>query len=183
MTDSNLQLPDLASAEDLALLCGVEDDEKIALALKRASARFRGAVRHPVSYIEGDTVELTGSGSRTLQLPAAPVHGTPTVTVDGEPVTDFTIDRNAGILHRKYGWPEQLGAITVTYNHGWKTTPPDIEDAVLEQAQTIMTVQPAIQQMSQGGRSVTFSAVGATGVTQRWTDCVAKYRLNYGDRA
>ena len=185
MTDSNTPvLPDLAEAEHLAILCGVdEDDEKVALALRRASARFRGAVRHPVTLVEGDTVELNGDGGKSLHLPAAPVHGTPTVTVEGEPVTDFTIDRNAGILHRRYGWPKQLGAITVTYDHGYKTVPPDIEDAVLEQAHTIYSVLPAVQQMSQGGRSITFSLNAATGVTQRWADTVAKYKLNGGDAA
>ena len=176
--------PQLAALTDLALLTGLpQSDPRLELALRRASNRFRGQVNHPVHAVEGDEITLNGNGTDTLLLPAAPVNGTPTVLVDGVPVADFTIDRNSGVLRRNGCWPDGLGNIRVTYNHGWATIPGDIEDAILEQAQIVATTLPHLQQESAGTNSVTYGAQATIGVTQKWTDAVEKYCLGEGDRS
>jgi hypothetical protein len=181
MTDP---LPPLASADDLATLLGVEStDPKMALALRRASDRFRGAVGHPVSLVADDVVLLDGDGTRSLALPAAPIVGTPTVTVDGDPVTDFSVSPKNGVLRRDSCWPDKLGCIQVTYTHGYEAVPGDIADAVLEQAELQYSVLAGVSQMSLGSQSFAFGAQATVGVTQRWSDTVQKYLLNRGDRS
>lgn len=181
MTD---QLPALASAEDLATLTGaVPTDPKLLLALRRASDRFRGDVRHPVSLVTDDVVLLDGNGTRSLFLPAAPIVGTPTVTIDGDLVTDFRPSVKNGILRRDVCWPDTLGSIQVIYTHGYNDVPGDISDAVLEQAEVQYSVLAGVAQMSLGSQSFAFGTQATVGVTQRWSDAVQKYVLNRGDRS
>jgi len=177
-------LPVLADANDLAtLLDVVATDPKLLLALRRASDRFRGAVRHPVSLVANDVVLLDGNGTQSLNLPAAPVVGTPTVTIDGTAVTDFRTSAKNGILRRSSCWPDDLGNIQVTYTHGYAEIPGDIADAVLEQAQLQYEVLAGVAQMSLGSQSIGFGTQATVGTTQRWSDAVQKYRLNVGDRS
>ncbi|MGY4859511.1 hypothetical protein [Cryobacterium sp. AP23] len=174
-------LPALASVADLATLTGKPaTDAKLLLALKRASARFRGAVGHPVSRVSDDVVLLDGDGSRALLLPAAPVIGTTAVEIDGVPITDYRTSAARGILRRPAGWPDDLGNVQVTYSHGYDQVPGDIEDAVLEQAELQYKVLAGVQQASLGAQSVTFGVQASVGVTQRWAECVARYQLKDG---
>lgn len=177
-------LPALADADDLATLCGVPaTDAKLTLALRRASARFRGAVKRPISLTTDDQVWLDGDGTNTLLLPSAPIVGTPTVLVAGVAFTDFSVSPNNGVLRAKTCWPDDLGNIQVTYTHGWSEVPEDIADAVLEQAELQYQVLAGISQMTLGPQSFTFGAQATVGVTQRWAECVARYRLYRGDRS
>lgn len=171
----------LASADDLALKLGVPaTDPRLLLALRRAGDRLEGAINYPIRVVHDEVIYLSGDGSRTLLLPARPVQGLPTVEIDGTPITDFRVGRHAGILRRPQGWPDNLDNIEVTYTHGWPTIPGDIQDAILEQAETQYHVVVAFQSRSAGSESVTFSALAAVGVTQRWTDVVNKYSLRGG---
>lgn len=171
----------LASVDDLALKLGVPaTDPRLLLALRRAGDRLEGTINYPVSLVHDDVIYLSGDGSRTLLLPARPVQGLPTVEIDGTPITDFRVGRQAGILRRPQGWPDNLDNIEVTYTHGWPVIPGDIQDAVLEQAETQFHVVVAFQSRSSGTESVTFSALAAVGVTQRWTDVVNKYAIRGG---
>lgn len=175
-------LPPLASPEDLAVKTGVAaDDPALMLAMKRASDRFRGEVRHAVTEVTGDTVILDGTGSTSLFLPSVPVIAVRTVTVDGAEVTDYQVS-TSGMLRRKTGWPDGLGNVTVTYDHGYVEIPGDIQDAVLEQAELMLTVTPGVTQASVGGKSVSYGAQATVGVTQRWVDAVEAHRINLGDR-
>jgi hypothetical protein len=174
-------LPALASVADLATLTGKPaTDPKLVLALKRASARFRGAVGHTVSMVTDDVVLLDGDGSGALLLPAAPVVGSPAVEIDGVPVNDYRTSAARGILRRRAGWPDDLGSVQVTYSHGYETIPGDIEDAVLEQAELQYKVLAGVQQASLGAQSVTFGVQASVGVTQRWAECVERHQLKGG---
>lgn len=177
-------LEPLASGDDLATLLDVPvTDGKLLLALRRASDRFRGAVRHPVSLIVDDVVLLDGDGSQALILPAAPVIGTPTVKVADVLVTDFSVSSRHGVLRRKAGWSDDLGNIEVTYTHGYENIPGDIQDAVLEQAELQFQILAGVTQMSLGSQSVAFGTKATVGVTQRWSDAVETHRLNRADRS
>ncbi|WP_224284909.1 mobile element protein, partial [Streptomyces sp. LS1784] len=158
------------------------DDPLLLAALAAASARFRGAVRHPVARAAGDTIRLYGDGTDRLLLPVAPVTAVTSVTVDGAPVTDWRLRGDAGILRRTVGcWPD-WAEVVVVCDHGYDPIPDDIQQAVTDQARTVYTVQPGVQSVQAGGESVTYGAAAATGVTAQWTEAVENYRLRRGDR-
>jgi hypothetical protein len=171
---------DLADLNDLADLAGAETtDIRLIRALQRASARFRGEVRHHVSAVDNDTVTLDGDGSRSLLLPNMPIRAVLWVIIDGNSVTDYRWFRD-GRLRRTGGkvWPESQ--ITVTYNHGYKQVPDDIVEAVLSQAVDLYSRQPGVRSMAVGGESVTFAAAG---ISEEWSQVVARYRIARGEHA
>lgn len=177
----------LADPADLATWLGVsETDPKLLAALNAASRRFRGAVRHPVTLIAGDTVVLDGIGAYAALLPAAPVVSVQSVELDGTALTAGTdYDWSADGYVRRLGspWPCTLRCLEVTYTHGYAQVPEDIQEVVLDQARAIYAVQPGVQQKTVGSQSVTFGAQAATGVTAQWATVVERYQLNRGDRA
>lgn len=177
------QTPLLASPVDLAVRLHVGPaDPDLLLALQRASGRFIGEAGQPIVLVENDETWLSGKGSDTILLPAFPVIGTPTIEIDGGPVTDWEIGRKEGILRRKGGlWPDGLDNIHIKWAHGWAEIPADIQDAVLEQAETQFHAIAAIASTSAGGESITFSAQAALGVTNRWAEAVTRYRVGGGD--
>lgn len=122
---------------------------------------------------------LDGTGTRLLLLPAAPITAVPVVEVDGQIVADFAWSRT-GVLHRLAHWPDRLGCIRVVYSHGYDPVPEDVAEAVLTEAQYLLTVQPGIASMTVGGESLSFSAPAA-GMPLVWTRAVDRYRLNRGD--
>lgn len=127
------------------------------------------------------SVHLSGDGGRTLLLPSRPVIGTPVITIDGVPVTDWQVGRAAGILQRAGGWPRGLDNVQVTYRSGFEKVPGDVEDAVLEQAEATYRVLPGVAAHASGSESRSYLA-SAAGVTQRWADTVARYAIR-GDEA
>lgn len=159
---------------------------KLALALSRASNRFRDAVGYPVHQVTDEVILLDGDGTTALHLPAAPVQ-TIAVSLDGVPLVErvgFQISRRNGVLRRIGGvWPDGLENIEITYSHGWATIPGGIMDAVLEQGQVQATILAGVQTQSAGPYGVTYGAQATVGVTQKWTDAVAKYSLGSGDRS
>lgn len=176
----------LADPEELAASLGVQPaDPKLVWALTAASRRFRGAVRHPVSLVAGDTVTLDGNGRESLLLPAAPVLAVTSVQLDGTALTagadfDWSAD---GFLRRLGGvWPDRLRCVRVAYDHGWAVIPEDIQEVVIDQARAMYRIEPGVQTKTVGGQSITFGVQAAIGVTAQWTAAVERYRLNRGDR-
>lgn len=151
-------------------------DQKVTSTLRRVSDRFRGAVHHPVHLVNDDLVFLSGDGGPALKVPATPIVGTPTVTVNGAEVTDFQIGRAAGLLRRPHGWPDGLENVAVEYSHGYPMIPADIQDAVLEMAEIAYTLKYGVDTIASSGDSVRFiQALAAGGTTPAWQDAVAKY--------
>jgi hypothetical protein len=176
----------LADPEELAAWLQVDaTDSKLLAALGAASRRFRGAVRHPVSLVVGDTIVLDGSGAMSLLLPAAPVVDVSSVLVDGQALTagtDYTWSTD-GYLHRLGAvWPIGLRSVTVVYSHGYAEIPGDIQEVVIDQARALYAVLPGVQQQTVGAQSVTFGVQAATGVTAQWAVAVDRYQLNRGER-
>lgn len=177
----------LADPEELAVWLGVgADDSKLLVALRAASSRFRGAVRHPVTAVLGDTIILDGNGTESLLLPAAPVTAVSLVKLDGEELvagTDYEWSAD-GYLRRLdcQVWPARLRCIEVTYSHGYSVIPDDIAEVVIDQARSVYAILPGVQQKTVGAQSVTFGVQAAMGVTAQWTTVVERYQLNRGDR-
>lgn len=176
--------PYLAEPAELAVfLEAPATDPKLLAALRAATRRFRGAVRHPVSKVVGDTVALDGTGQEVLQLPAAPVLAVQSVTVDGAALEGVRVRRSSGVLLHPSGcWPD-WSEITVTYDHGHDPVPEDVTEAVIDQARAIYRLDPAIQQITTGTESVSFAATAAVGITAQWQSAVEAHRLNRGDGA
>lgn len=180
---STTSLP-LADPSDLAVRLGAEEnDPLVELSLRRASDRFRGAVEHPVSFVPDDTVVLDGNGSDTLMLPAAPVTAVTSVTVAGILVTDYSVSPRLGMLRRRYLWPYDFGNVSVVYSHGYTDIPGDIQDAVIEQAEMQYYALAGVYSATLGPQIFNFGHAGNIGVSGRWSECVARYQLNRGDRA
>lgn len=94
--------------------------------LDTASAVIRNAAGSPISQTTS-TVTLSGGHSHYLTLPGKPVTAVTSVSVDGEPVTDFKL--SGGDLWRSCGWSaHEPTAVTVTYTHGMATVPADLVD-------------------------------------------------------
>jgi hypothetical protein len=175
----------LADPADLAVWLGVPaDDAKLLQALGAASSRFRGAVRHHVSFVAGDTVTLDGNGKESLLLPAAPVTAVTSVRLDGEVLiydTDYRWSQDGFLRRVGRCWPDKLRCVEVVYSHGYQQIPEDIAEVVIDQARAQYTVRPGLTSMTVGGQQVGFGAQASVGVTAQWTTMVEKYRINHGD--
>jgi hypothetical protein len=175
----------LADPDDLAVWLGVPaSDTKLRQALGAASSRFRGAVRHHVSFVADEAVVLDGNGKESLLLPAAPVTAVSSVQVDGTELTYSTdFEWSADGFLRRVGacWPDRLRCIEVVYSHGYEFIPDDIAEVVIDQARAQYAVRPGLTSMTVGGQSVAFGAQASIGVTSQWKTAVEKYRLNSGD--
>lgn len=178
----------LADPEELAdQIGGVEpDDSRLLAELRSASRRFLGAVA-PVSFtpITGQTTWLNGDGSDTLLLPHLPVTAVTVVELEGRTLVqgdDYDWSQE-GILQRVRGlWPGRLRAVRVVYDHGYTEVPEDVQAAVIDQAEAGYNTRRGVQSVSVDGQAVTYGAREAVGVTQTWSDTVARYQLR-GDRA
>lgn len=176
----------LADVGELAASLGVPaSDPKLLWALNAASRRFRGAVRHPVSFVPADTVTLDGNGLESLLLPAAPVVAVQSVTLEGVGLVDG-VDyewSESGFLRRLDArWPDRLRCVRVVYDHGYDPVPEEVQEVVVDQARAMFSIDPGVQTRQVGGQSVTFGVQAAIGVTAQWTAAVERYRLNRGDR-
>ncbi|MER7696168.1 MULTISPECIES: mobile element protein [unclassified Streptomyces] len=159
------------------------DDLKLLAALRAATRRFRGAVRHPVSLVTEDTTYVDGNGRAMLHLPAAPIVQLREVLVDDVLLSGVKAKRRAGVLLHPSGcWPE-WSEITVVWDHGLDPIPDEVAEAVIDQARAIYRLDPAIQQITTGSESVSFAATAAVGVTSQWQSAVEAHRLNRGDEA
>jgi hypothetical protein len=177
--------PYLADPARLAVWLKVPaDDPELLEALRAASSRFAGDVRHPVRAVLGDAVTLYGDCTDRLLLPAAPVLRIVSVEVDGQALTagtEYKVRRDAGVL-RRIGevWPD-WAEVDVVYDHGYDPIPDDIAEVVIDQARVIHRVKPGVQTVQAGGEAITYGAQAAVGVTAQWTAAVERYRLNRGD--
>lgn len=189
---SEQTLPPLAEPEDLAEVLGVPaDNVRLVAAIRKASSRFRGQVRWPVSEVKDVTVTLDGNGRRSLRLPVREVtacavilrgaggaSGTPLVDgVDFEWSTDGILDRLGGL------WPDRRRAVIVTYTAGFEIVPDDIQEAVLDQAEAMFNGRRGLSSKQVGGITESYGSVEAVGVSEQWARAVAAYQIKAGDRS
>lgn len=176
----------LASLPDLATLTRLPSNSpRVELALKRASSRFEGEVEYRLGRVVNDVVQLDGTGTQLLQLPALPVIGDIVVQINNEtdPVAadDYELNRRTGQLKLVADrWPCGVGNVQVTFSHGYATVedvPGDIQDAVLEHAVTLALTFAHIQQNSAGSAQESYIQAALVGVTQKWVRTVDRYRI------
>ena len=91
-------------------------------ALAMAEAAVRAYCRWHVAPVKSETVTVWGVGDGAILLPTLRVVSVESVTVDGEPVTDFEW-REHGTLHGA-GW---RGRVEVSFTHGFDQTGPAFE--------------------------------------------------------
>lgn len=197
-------LPALANAAELSKLIGrPANDSQLLSGLAEASRRFRLAVRHPVSLVTAEVLEVDGKGSTQFRLARPfPIVSVASITIDDElvPATNYRVNKRNGIVTSKVGvWPRPPAAIEVTYTHGYAVTvpdgtggwpadgpliglPEDIQSVVLEMAQIVVNTEPGLTGKTVLGDSVTFGA-SAVGATQAWSDAVAFYAERTGDES
>lgn len=199
-------LPALANPAELAKLTGrPANDSGLLSALSEASRRFRAAVRHQVSLVTADELQVDGKGSREFRLPRPfPIVSIASITIDGDavPAENYRLNKRNGIVTSKVGcWPRPPADIVVVYTHGFAVSvptgtvpagwpadgplvglPEDIQGAVLEMAQIVLNTEPGLTGKTVLGDSVTFGA-SAVGVTQTWSDAVAAHIERTGDEA
>lgn len=178
------ELPLLASKKLLAERTGrSESDPELEAELRAASSRFRDQVRRPISRIKDDTIVLDGGGRRNLRLPSAPVDEVSKVRIDGQD-TDVMVSRD-GLIRRKDGriFPDDYGNVEVTYTHGFDPVPEEIEEVVIDSAAGRLATERGLSSLQVGGITQSFSKAEQSGVTQAWSDTVARWRIRSGDRA
>lgn len=144
-----MSLLPLASLSDLSArgVAVAEAEEVIAeTMLAAASEAVREAAGSAISE-ETSTVTLMGASGALLRLPSVPVRAVQAVSVNGEPVTDFTLTGDS--LWRAGGWcgDGRPAAITVTFTHGFQTVPEDIVNLVC------MFAIAGMHEASQGSRA------------------------------
>ncbi|WP_330339411.1 mobile element protein [Streptomyces sp. NBC_00557] len=181
----------LADPTELAAKVGrAPDDPQLLFALRQATRRFRGQVGHRVTLVTDDTVTLDGNGRQSLLLPVWPTVAVTQVVLDGTALTegsDYSWSE-AGMLRRLgcLRWPDRLRCLQVVYTHGWDgltNVPEDIQEAVLERAEAVLTIPVGVQSKAVGGQSVTFGAQAASGATEAWVSAVNRYKVRTGGEA
>ncbi len=199
-------LPALANPAELAKLTGrPANDSGLLAGLTEASRRFRAAVRHPVTLVTADELQVDGKGSDEFRLARPfPIVSITSITIDGRavPAENYRLNKRNGIVTSKSGcWPRPPADIVVIYTHGYDVSTPtgtvpanwpadgplvglpeDIQAAVLEMAQIVLNTEKGITGKTVLGDSVTFGG-SAVGVTQSWSDTVALYLESTGDEA
>ena len=197
-------LPALANPAELSKLVGrPANDSGLLAALAEASRRFRLAVRHPVTLVTGEVLEVDGKGSTQFRLARPfPIVSIASITIDGDLVQPdrYRVNKRNGIVTSRSGcWPRPPAALEVTYTHGYATSIPDgtggwpadgpliglpetIQSVVLEMAQIVMNTQPGLTGKTVLGDSVTFGS-SAVGATQAWSDAVAAFAERTGDES
>jgi hypothetical protein len=131
-------LTTLAAVKAYGSIAGAELDAMLTALISRASAAVENFLQGSVlsaSYTE----TRHGTGGQAMLLAEYPVTAASTVTVNGQPIPKATAFGQTGwwlsdrtILLVGYSFARGRNNVQVTYTAGYATTPPDIEQAVIE---------------------------------------------------
>lgn len=135
----------LATVADLVGQRGGPFSEQIVAAESAAMRRLCGWHIAPRATL---TVTLDGDGGQMLMLPTLRLNAQPQVTVDGKNVSDFTWSAR-GMLKREAAWPDDLGNITVVFDSGYQSCPPELFKVLAQRCQLRQVVQEAVGPFSQ----------------------------------
>jgi len=124
-----MALAPLASAADLTDR-GITVTAGVTAQLAAASAAVRDAAGCSITR-QVSTVTLWTEASRRIELPARPVRGVTSVTLDGVVLTDWHLRGSS--LWRVTPWQAQgniPSELVVTFDHGYDAVPADVVDLV-----------------------------------------------------
>lgn len=130
--------------------------------LDAACDTIRDYLCQQIDVVTNDVITLFGTDTRAMLLPELPVTAVTSITLDGDPVTDWTVD-DYGVLWRTDPayWPRGT-QYTVTYSHGYAEVPAILKVVAFQLARASSTSTPGVKQESIAGYSVTY-ADAATG--------------------
>jgi hypothetical protein len=177
-------MPDpFISADDLSDYLGrdVTGDDGTVIALDAACDLVRTMAEQPFNEAT-TTFTLDGTGTDAILLPYLPVSAVGTVTVDGEAVTDYTLNGN-GILFRgsagcdpRPTWPSGRQNVVVTADHGYASAdlPRDVRIVALQVAARLI-VQGVTVEEAQGAERVRYAGP-ALDLTKGEQMILRKYR-------
>jgi hypothetical protein len=177
-------MPDpFISAQDLTDWLGrdVTNDDGAIIALDAACDMVRTFAEREFNAASG-TFTLDGTGTDALLLPQLPVTAAGTVTVDGDAVTEYTLNGN-GILFRGTAgcdprpvWPAGRQNVEVTCDYGYASAdlPRDVRMVALSVAARIMVQGVAVEETV--GQVRVKYAVAATDLTNGERAILRKYR-------
>lgn len=153
--------------------------------LDAATALVKAAAGQQIDQVNNDTVTLYGTGTGVLLLPEIPVTAVSTVVDwDGSTLTFDTDYRwtTQGVLIRLTAATWRAGGhiITVTYTHGYASTPADLQAVTVEAAaRAWSTPAGAVKAETIGSYSVTYdtgsTATSGLALTDAERMAVARY--------
>lgn len=119
------------------------------------------------------THRLDSDGSRLVVLPTLRLVGVSSVTVDGQPVTDYEWSEN-GMLRLASVPPRKFGAVEVTMSHGYD----DMPAIVTAITAALETSEAGPRREQVGSVSAEWSEAGAVGVLDEYQlRALDRYRL------
>lgn len=126
-----------------------------------------------IAPVVTETVRLDSDGSELLRLPTLRLVSVASVTTkDESPVTGWEWSAN-GYLRKPGGFPRGLGAVTVTFEHGYDEAPAHLQ-LVLSVLEKSARAGGQVVQESLAGRSITLeTASGTVGAAA----ALSRYRL------
>jgi hypothetical protein len=128
-------LDPLATVDDLEARGFTVDASETSIAgvyLGIASAAVREAAGTAITRVTS-TITLEGARGQWLRLPGPPIVSVDSVSIDGDPVTDWLLRSER--LWRAVGWTGcEPSEVEVTFTHGLPEAPEDIVDLVCRMA-------------------------------------------------
>jgi hypothetical protein len=133
----------LVGMEDIKAVLSIQDDRNdgiIEALVEGVSAEIAAFCDRPLRETTHTAEPLDGPGSVDLQLPAWPITSGPTISVDGEALTegqDFAAYDASGVVKLLSGtaWPAGIQNIEATWSAGYTlaTMPKDVKLAAIIQ--------------------------------------------------
>jgi hypothetical protein len=126
-------------------------------AIDAACEQVRQYLHQHITFVAGDEVTVSGSGTGALLLPQLPVVAVNSITYDGTDVEGWWVDES-GVVRRNAGWPRWRRYV-VDYDHGWDEVPVDIVMATVRLAAQLYSSATSgeIRQETIGSYSVTYA--------------------------
>lgn len=156
--------------------------------LNAAHAAVRRECGWHVAPVITETLTLDGSGSRGLLLPSGRVVSIASVKNDGVDVTSAVrLSRRTGVLTLASRWTPELGAVEITFTHGYPVEEvPDVAALIVTlTSRAAATLRSNVAQQSIGGASVRY-LTGADGgplslpLLESEKRTLAPYKLTWG---
>lgn len=132
-------LTTVATFKAWASISSVSDDALLGLVITRLSAAINNHLNRALLSASYSEV-YDGRGGQVLMLRNRPVTAVASLSIDGitipaattRPIVGYAFDATALYLSEGYAFARGLRNVAVTYTAGYATTPPDVEQAILE---------------------------------------------------
>jgi hypothetical protein len=183
--DPFINIDDLYAYLRLPALGVNETDDLSTIALDSACYTIRGFLHQTINLVTDDTIAIDADGSARIMLPEAPVVSVSSVgtlstytdfTVTAYDTTQYLVDYDKGAIEfRGAYFPNRVGAVQVTYTHGWEVIPTDIRIVALTLAARIYD-QGLAKAETIGNTRLVYSHDESLGLSPREKDMLVKYR-------